>query len=260
MTTPHSTSRSKTRKAVYNAASTLDNALGILKTLSALTATVPYLNITTAIFKNLIEIREAMKSNKERASALFHNIEIITQFITEGLLGLDHTQRGTAVDALKGDLERYNSILADTVQILNEWTSQSRVRRVLRSCDFPSIADNLEKKIDTFRDAFSVARLTALSQGQHEMNAMLTTLIGSDTRTKIDKWLKPADVGMSYQDALNKKHPGTGKWLLENSLAFREWIYAPMSFLWLYGISGSGKTILRYHFYLLYLSLLTSHM
>ncbi|KAJ6489729.1 hypothetical protein C8R45DRAFT_1138352, partial [Mycena sanguinolenta] len=49
---------------------------------------------------------------------------------------------------------------------------------------------------------------------------------------------------MNYKDASDKKHPGTGKWLLENSLEFTEWIYTPMSFLWLHGISGSGKTIL----------------
>ncbi|KAJ6475459.1 ankyrin repeat-containing domain protein, partial [Mycena sanguinolenta] len=57
-------------------------------------------------------------------------------------------------------------------------------------------------------------------------------------------WLKHVDVGVNYQDASAKKHPGTGKWLLENSLEFREWIHVPMSFLWLHGISGSGKTVL----------------
>ncbi|KAJ6475395.1 hypothetical protein C8R45DRAFT_834436, partial [Mycena sanguinolenta] len=60
----------------------------------------------------------------------------------------------------------------------------------------------------------------------------------------LEKWLKPADLAVSDQNASNKKHPGTGKWLLENSFEFDEWIYAPMSFLWLHGISGSGKTVL----------------
>ncbi|KAJ7495307.1 hypothetical protein FB451DRAFT_1019697, partial [Mycena latifolia] len=59
----------------------------------------------------------------------------------------------------------------------------------------------------------------------------------------LEKWLKPADVAVSEQDAANKQHPGTGKWLLERA-EFREWIYAPRSLLWLHGISGSGKTVL----------------
>ncbi|KAJ6475514.1 ankyrin repeat-containing domain protein, partial [Mycena sanguinolenta] len=63
-------------------------------------------------------------------------------------------------------------------------------------------------------------------------------------RTKMKEWLNPIDVAMNYQNASDKKHPGTGKWLLENSLEFKEWIYTPISFLWLHGISGSGKTVL----------------
>jgi hypothetical protein len=61
------------------------------------------------------------------------------------------------------------------------------------------------------------------------------TLIDEATRGRLDKWLKPANVGQSQQDAAEKYHPGTGTWLLERA-EFREWIYAPNSFLWLYGI------------------------
>ncbi|KAJ6474371.1 ankyrin repeat-containing domain protein [Mycena sanguinolenta] len=89
-----------------------------------------------------------------------------------------------------------------------------------------------------------VDRLMTLSEGQHETNTMLTTLGDSDIHRKMKEWLKPIDVTMNYQDASDKRHPGTGKWLLENLLEFKEWIYTPMSFLWLHGISGSGKTVL----------------
>ncbi|KAF7336480.1 Ankyrin-3 [Mycena sanguinolenta] len=244
MTPSHPSPHSKASKAIDNAANALDTALGILKTLSDFTADVPYLNIVTGIVKSLIDIREAVKSNKERASVLFDKIGTITETIAAGLLGLDSTQRAVAVDALKGDLEKYNSVLVDATHILEEWTSHSIIERVFKHGDFNGIADNLERKIESFRDAFSVARLTALSQGQHMTNTMLAMLVDTDTRTKMEKWLKHVDVGVSYQDASNKKHPETGKWLLENSLEFKEWIYAPSSFLWLYGMSGSGKTVL----------------
>ncbi|KAJ7478455.1 hypothetical protein FB451DRAFT_1032362, partial [Mycena latifolia] len=59
----------------------------------------------------------------------------------------------------------------------------------------------------------------------------------------LKEWLKPADIAISEQDAANKCHPETGKWLLERA-EFKEWIYAPRSLLWLHGISGSGKTVL----------------
>ncbi|KAJ6475414.1 ankyrin repeat-containing domain protein [Mycena sanguinolenta] len=235
---------SKARKVVDSATNALDTALSILGTLSDLTANVPYLNAVTGVVKHLIEIREAVKNNKERANVLFEKIGTITQTIAAGLLGLDDTQRSSTVDALKGDLEKYNSVLVDAVHILKEWTSQSKVQRVFKRGDFDGIANNLDKRIEGFRDAFGVARLAALSKGQHETNTMLKTLVDSDTRTKMEKWLKRVDVGVNYRNASNKKHNGTGKWLLENSLQFREWIYAPGSFLWLHGISGSGKTVL----------------
>ncbi|KAJ6475445.1 hypothetical protein C8R45DRAFT_907177 [Mycena sanguinolenta] len=259
MTPPHAPPPESTAsKVVDNATNALDTALSILETLSDFTANVPYLNAVTGVVKHLIEIREAVKSNKERAEVLFEKIGTITQTIAVGLLGLDNTHRSATVDVLKRDLEKYNSVLVDATRILNEWTSQSKVQRVLKRGDFDGIANNLEKRIEGFRDAFSVARLTALSQGQHETNTMLyalsqgqheantklTTLVDTDTRAKLEKWLKPADLAVSDQNASNKKHPGTGKWLLENSVEFSEWIYAPMSFLWLHGISGSGKTVL----------------
>ncbi|KAF7336477.1 HET-domain-containing protein [Mycena sanguinolenta] len=175
---------------------------------------------------------------------VFEKIGTITQTIATGLLGLDDMHRTPAADALKRDLEKYNSVLVDAAHILEEWTSHSIIERVFKRGDFSSIADNLEKKIESFRDAFSVARLTTLSQGQDEIKAILTKLDNNNTRSKIKEWLKPPGVAANYQNASDKKHPGTGKWLLENCLEFREWIYVPMSFLWLHGISGSGKTVL----------------
>ncbi|KAF7371295.1 HET-domain-containing protein [Mycena sanguinolenta] len=234
MTSPHPMSETKASKIVENVTSTLETALGVLETFGDLTANVPYLNTITGV----------VKSNKERVNVLFDKIGIITQTIAESICTLDETQRGAAAESFRGDLEKYHSVLVDAARIVNEWTSHSVMRRVLKRSDFDGIADNLEKKIETFRDVFSVARLARLSQGQHEANNMLAKLLNSDTRSTLKDWLKPADVGANYQDALNKKHPGTGKWLLENSLEFREWTYAPTSFLWLHGISGSGKTVL----------------
>ncbi|KAJ7224555.1 hypothetical protein GGX14DRAFT_335748, partial [Mycena pura] len=60
----------------------------------------------------------------------------------------------------------------------------------------------------------------------------------------LKKWLNPANVGASDRDAAAQRHPGTGLWLLEECAEFREWMHAPNSFLWLHGISGSGKTVL----------------
>ncbi len=61
---------------------------------------------------------------------------------------------------------------------------------------------------------------------------------------QIEKWLSPADPSTNYNEALKKRHIGTGQWLLQDA-RYSRWKEAPSrSFLWLNGIPGCGKTIL----------------
>jgi hypothetical protein len=60
---------------------------------------------------------------------------------------------------------------------------------------------------------------------------------------KIHQWLSPANPSYNYNRALENCQNGTGSWFLE-SKQFGMWKTDPMSFLWLYGIPGCGKTIL----------------
>ena len=67
----------------------------------------------------------------------------------------------------------------------------------------------------------------------------------SDKQHKIRLWLSGADPSLNYNQALRKRHEGTGKWLIEDDI-FRDWKQDPGSdsIIWLYGIPGCGKTIL----------------
>ncbi|KAJ7657606.1 hypothetical protein B0H14DRAFT_3179403 [Mycena olivaceomarginata] len=119
----------------------------LLGTFSNLTANVPYLGAITGTISKLIEIRTAMKSNKERASALLDKIGTITTAIAKGLLCLDDTQRGTAADVLKEEIWRsITRYWCTAACILSEWTSQGIMKRAWKYGDFGGIADSLEKK------------------------------------------------------------------------------------------------------------------
>ena len=67
----------------------------------------------------------------------------------------------------------------------------------------------------------------------------------SEKHFKIRQWLAGPDPSSNFDRALSKRHSGTGSWLIENE-AFRHWDQAqgPSKLIWLYGIPGSGKTIL----------------
>ncbi|KAJ7067345.1 hypothetical protein C8F01DRAFT_1247725 [Mycena amicta] len=241
----HDTS-SKTSQIVTIAATSLEVALGILQTLTSVTENVPYLNAITGAIQKLIKFQKAMTDNKKRADDLLNNIGIVSCVLAQGLRDLDGQEQNAAILGLKDDLERYQIVLGETHDILQDWKSKGFVKSIKRALghgDFPDIANSIDRRINAFRDAFSGSRLIALSTGQDAMDRKLQTLVDENKRKQLKKWLQPANVALSDRDAADKCHPGTGLWLLE-STEFKDWIYASNSFLWLEGISGSGKTVL----------------
>lgn len=60
---------------------------------------------------------------------------------------------------------------------------------------------------------------------------------------KVERWLSPPDYSTNAKLARNRRHAGTGTWLLD-STAFQEWKLGSRQHLWLYGLAGCGKTIL----------------
>ncbi|KAJ7196239.1 ankyrin repeat-containing domain protein [Mycena pura] len=241
---PTSATQSKTDKFVDVATTSVKVGIEILGLLSGVTKNVPYLGVIAGCIEKLINVRESMKSNKGRAGALLDSIWEVSRVLVAGLQRMDAQSQSTAANILKNDLERYQIVLTETCAILEEWTSKGLVKRVWSHGDFPDITDGIDRRINMFRDTFSASRLIDLSQGQDAMHAKLQVLVDEKTRTKLDQWIRPpVHVADSQRNAANKRHPKTGLWFLERP-EFREWIYAPSSFLWLHGISGSGKTVL----------------
>ncbi|USP80732.1 hypothetical protein yc1106_08006 [Curvularia clavata] len=59
----------------------------------------------------------------------------------------------------------------------------------------------------------------------------------------IQHWLSAPDPSINYQKALKQRQHNTGLWFLEGE-RYANWKFGGMSYLWLYGIPGCGKTIL----------------
>ncbi|KIK56235.1 hypothetical protein GYMLUDRAFT_821869 [Collybiopsis luxurians FD-317 M1] len=68
------------------------------------------------------------------------------------------------------------------------------------------------------------------------------TVVSSDEKEKIQKWLNAPDCTMDFQTAANKRAEGTGQWILERPM-YIKWKQSP-NLLWIQGKAGSGKTIL----------------
>ena len=60
---------------------------------------------------------------------------------------------------------------------------------------------------------------------------------------EIRRWLSSPDPSINYQKALKLRQSDTGLWLLESEV-YSKWKRNGLSFVWLHGIPGCGKTIL----------------
>lgn len=66
-----------------------------------------------------------------------------------------------------------------------------------------------------------------------------------EERSKILNWLSGTDPSTNFNTARKKHEKDTGKWLL-HSEKFQSWKKTNGHIMWLYGIPGAGKTILRF--------------
>ncbi|KAL9627542.1 MAG: hypothetical protein Q9204_006493, partial [Flavoplaca sp. TL-2023a] len=79
-------------------------------------------------------------------------------------------------------------------------------------------------------DKERLAQASRWDKTEH-IHQKLESFFDEQSIQKVDKWLDPL------------QHQGTGKWFL-NREAFKDWLDHDNSFLWLYAISGAGKTVL----------------
>ncbi|RPA76561.1 hypothetical protein BJ508DRAFT_194950, partial [Ascobolus immersus RN42] len=62
-------------------------------------------------------------------------------------------------------------------------------------------------------------------------------------RKDVERWLVAPDASPNFNTACEKRYGDSGSWLL-NGAAYSRWKSQEKSFLWLHGLSGSGKTVL----------------
>lgn len=60
---------------------------------------------------------------------------------------------------------------------------------------------------------------------------------------KLKKWIAPPDTSVAYNNARNRRQPGTCCWFLATEV-FKRWKEGSSPLIWIKGIPGSGKTIL----------------
>ena len=122
----------------------------------------------------------------------------------------------------------------DEIQgILNIVERQKLLLALARQNDHIALTKAIKGDVKSVHDT-----VNGISEG-------LVTLGLSDKHHRIRLWLSGPDPSSNYNRALERRHSGTGSWLIGNE-TIRDWELdqGPSSIIWLYGIPGCGKTIL----------------
>lgn len=90
-----------------------------------------------------------------------------------------------------------------------------------------AVSANVDKLAVDVRDTREAVEEVRLNQHEQE----------------IQDWLSAPDPSGNYENALEKRHKGTGLWFTGGQ-PFAGWRKQSKAFLWLHGIPGSGKTVL----------------
>ncbi|SRR6266536_3720905 len=157
-----------------------------------------------------------------------------------------------SLDGPSGPLQICLSALHELDKKLQSINSTSAVRQKLLWPIQGSRIEDILKELEKHKTTFILA-LTgdnarsnlSTEQTVKDVKSMLEDSKVSEQRQKILHWLKGADPTTNHNAAQRSREPNTGEWLIQSE-AFQAWMSAQGELLWLHGIPGSGKTILRY--------------
>ncbi|KAG8527333.1 uncharacterized protein KY384_007485 [Bacidia gigantensis] len=128
---------------------------------------------------------------------------------------------------------------------LEEMVQQKRLVWIFKAEKVQKRLQSIKIDIDTLHQLFQNDMLSSILKATSRIDEVADAVnalsIRSDTRD-VFKWLDAAGSTTNYGRARQRYQPGTGDWFLEMKV-FHEWKSTPQ-LMWLYGISGCGKTIL----------------
>lgn len=105
--------------------------------------------------------------------------------------------------------------------------------------DITETRDNLSSALDVLQLKDNIRTHDSIE----EVKVLLELVRSHQISTDLRDWLKAPDATVNHYAARDKKHPGTGMWLIKSPV-FLRWLTEPSSILWLNGFAGSGKSVL----------------
>jgi NACHT domain len=149
--------------------------------------------------------------------------------------------------------------ILDTLDQVKPASTEGKLGKTVKRLLWPLKREQtlaLVHRLDRQRNTLAFALSTGIGTGVYETQIILAdvqiglqkdrverrTREALEQRRKVLQWLSDVDYEVKHTRASDLQHPGIGSWLLKNP-RLQSWIEGDISFLWIYGIPGSGKTV-----------------
>ncbi|KAK1545907.1 pfs domain-containing protein [Colletotrichum paranaense] len=207
------------------------------------------LKTTIQVYKIYADFRDAEDFHKRLVREMHDLVNVLHQLLDLVLVSDPNEPKCGHAQALRGMLEGKDNLVSCCQEDIDEI---SKLLGKVASASWPirkRKIDRILSNIASTRAQLGLAVQTQSMATVMDIRRMLTRYesdmrqyVESESHKAILAWLKPPDVWKNLRNALQKRQPGTGEWLLKAS-EFEHWKGNPGT-LWLSGMPGAGKTIM----------------
>ncbi|KFY95523.1 hypothetical protein V500_02750 [Pseudogymnoascus sp. VKM F-4518 (FW-2643)] len=183
---------------------------------------------------SLGEVPKSFRQISKELPLLLYTIQQIQDAIDAGSVGIE-TKKALlpVIEGCQEQLELLQSILVKTLPKSDD-SSLEKGKKAISSLGQDGKVDRILKNLRNFISSLTFYYSAASSTLQPLNDAKLI---------EIRQWLSPPDPSVNHQKWCKERQEDTGLWFL-NSEEYIKWKTDAASIIWLYGIPGSGKTIL----------------
>jgi ankyrin repeat domain-containing protein 50 len=223
------------------------------------------ISLGVQVTQSLVEFYKACKGQKSNDTSTTNKLEHLLTLL-ENLRGqlLARTFRADersflqaiessihACDSCIGELNTENDKFkttphsADTFRAIAR-TAAYRLAYPFRQSTLQKLDEHIEEIVAHLSVALQLLQQKGIDNLQDNVEntvALLDLVRADQISSKIRNWLQSPDTSVEYNKTCRKSHPSTGLWFV-NGPSFSSWLKRPNSFLWLFGFSGCGKSVL----------------
>jgi hypothetical protein len=219
---------------------------------------IAILQITSAVITICYDYRQGSKNASREVIQISDELSSLKDFL-DALLRL--AEKSESNDA--SDLSTFELLARPGGPLLSCQTELERLksklepekgwRKVRQSLVWPlqegemrRTLGSLERLKSTMSLALSTDQATlalAIRDDVEDLTQLFQRHSTDLERQDIHKWLAAQDPHANHVASRKKRQPQTGNWFLTGKV-YEKWLTQSSSFLWLFGIPGSGKTVL----------------